>query len=106
MCKKLTKCIFAFRTIRKYCNLEAAKVAYFGYFQSVLSYSIIFWGGTADCFIRRIFILQKMVIRAMCLLHPQTSCKDVFVEHGILTVPSLYILEILTFVKNNPEHFV
>ena len=67
ICKRLSTCTYALRTIRKHCSLEVAKTAYYGYFQSILSYGIIFWGAAADCYTHRAFILQKMVVRAICL---------------------------------------
>ena len=33
------------------------------------------------------------------------SCKPYFIKHKILTLPSIYILEIAIFVKTNPNLF-
>ena len=37
VCSKVSTGAFALRRIRKHCNLEAAKIAYFGYVQSILA---------------------------------------------------------------------
>ena len=52
-----------------------------------------------------IFLLQKRILRAMFNLKPQDSCKPHFLKHNILTLPSIYILESLVFLKSNPTIF-
>jgi hypothetical protein len=46
-----------------------------------------------------IFKLQKRVIRAMIGVNTTTSCRQFFKELNILTLTSLYILEVSCFIK-------
>jgi hypothetical protein len=71
----------------------------FGKFQSLLKYGIIFWGVVGDS--KKVFKIQKRVLRIMSGLGKQESCRHIFKEYGILTVTSLYILEVLCYIKKH-----
>ncbi|KAG8253723.1 hypothetical protein J6590_098313 [Homalodisca vitripennis] len=43
--------------------------------------------------------MQKKVIRIMCKLNPRESCRDAFREHGFLTLPCLYILDVALYCR-------
>ena len=72
---------------------------YFANFQSRLRYGIIFWGG--DKKYTKIFRLQKKVIRLITGTHKGESCRPIFRRFQILTLSSLYIFEILCFLKKH-----
>jgi hypothetical protein len=101
--KKLPSVIFALNELRNILNIHTLKFLYFFNFQSLISYGIIFWGNSID--FRHIFILQKKALRTIFRLHYLTSCRDYFIEHEILTAPSLYILQCVLFVKRNYNMF-
>jgi hypothetical protein len=63
---------------------------YFGKFQSLLRYGIIFWEGVGDS--KKVFKIQKRVLQIMSGLGKQESCRQIFKEYGILTVTSLEVL--------------
>ena len=50
--------------------------------------------------------LQKKAIRTMYGLSNLTSCRDTFKANKLLTLPSLYIKEIIMHVKTNSNLFV
>jgi hypothetical protein len=54
---------------------------------------------------KRIFVAQKRAIRAMLKMGPRSSCREVFRELGILTVPCLYIYAIVMFVIENENKY-
>ena len=58
------------------CNNDTLRSIYFAYFHSVVSYGIIFWGNSSHS--RKIFTLQKKIIRIMMGAHPRTSCRKLF----------------------------
>jgi hypothetical protein len=66
---------------------------YFAYFYSVLKYGILFWGISKNY--KRVFILQKRVIRILANVSRTTSCKPLFQALKIMTLPCMYIYEIL-----------
>jgi IS1 family transposase len=76
---------------------------YFTYFHSIVKYEIIFWGNSPNS--RKIFNLQKKIIRIMIGAHARTSCRRLFKKLDILPVPSQYIYSLINFFVNNHEDF-
>lgn len=100
-CSKINRFSYALWRLTKICNLKTALQAYHGYVASNIRYCIPLWGNSSH--INRVFIAQKQCVRAMCNIHPLTSCKPFFQKHNILTVPSIYIQECCLFVKKHPQ---
>ena len=75
----------------------------FSNMHSLLQYGIIYWGQASIGQVERIFRIQKRAIRVLNGLKSYESCKNYFIEDRILTFPSIFILNIVTFVKNNPH---
>ena len=91
LCSKLSKAIYNIRKIRQITDTNTAKIVYRSLFRSNLQYGILIWGNSVHA--SRVFITQKRAIRAMVKACPTTPCRPLFRELGILTVPSLFILE-------------
>jgi hypothetical protein len=64
----------------------------------VLKYGIIFWGGIQKDF-KTIFKQQKKCVRVIKGEKNRVSCRNLFCELKILTGTSLYIFEIICFMK-------
>jgi GTP-sensing pleiotropic transcriptional regulator CodY len=62
-----------------------------------VSYGIIFWGNSSIS--RKIFTLQKRIIRIIVGAQHRTSCRKLFKKLEILTVPSQYIYSLMSFLK-------
>lgn len=103
LCNKCASNCFALKRLCQISSTYVVKNFYYSNFESRLRYGVIFWGNSTMS--DRVFILQKRAIRAMFGLKYRESCKPSFIKHKILTLPSLYILEILTFVKKNLSDF-
>ena len=43
--------------------------------------------------------IQKRVLRSMVAISSRTSCRQLFKELNILTLASLYILEVICFIR-------
>lgn len=69
-----------------------------------LSYALPFWGHESQKK-QFHFILQRLDVQIGFSLPRQHSCKNLFRESWILTFPSIYILETLSFVKENTSTF-
>jgi len=85
------------------CNNDTLRSIYFAYFHSIASYGII-WGGNSSNS-KKIFTLQKRIIRFMVGTHPRTSCRRLFKKLEILTVPSQYIYSLMSLFIENQEKF-
>jgi hypothetical protein len=104
LANKLCKICFGIRVVRRVTGLETVRTLYYAYFQSLLSYGLIFWGNSVNA--KLIFRLQKRAVRAMMQIPKTTSCKQHFKSLHILPLPSLYIYEILVHIKSNLNGFI
>ena len=100
---RLSSAAYAVRKIRSLTDEETARLVYFSYFHSVMSYGLMLWGSAAD--IETIFILQKRAIRAIYGLRPLDSLRELFKEINILTVASQYIYDNILYVRKNLDLF-
>jgi hypothetical protein len=68
-----------------------------------MKYGLIFWGSHSDS--KRVFRLQKKIIRIVTGSKSRVPCKRLFKALEILTLPSQYILSLITFMIYNIEYF-
>jgi hypothetical protein len=85
------------------CNNDTLGSIYFAYFHSIASYGIILGGNYS--YSKKIFTLQKRIIRIMVGAHPRTSCRGLFKKLEILTVPSQYIYSFMSFSLGIRKNF-
>jgi hypothetical protein len=100
---KLSTACFVLGQLHYVLDIDALKLVYFSYFQSVVKYGIVFWGNSYN--LNKVFLLQKRILRIMLGLNYRSSCKFWFKKLDILTVPCLYIFSLAMFVINNPSYF-
>jgi hypothetical protein len=84
-------------------NVNTRKSIYFAYPDCVIKYRIIFWGNPSSS--RKVFTLQKQIIRNMVGAHSRTPCRSLFKKLEILPVPCQYIISLMNFFVSNQEHF-
>lgn len=95
--------MFVLYRLKNTANEKTALLAYHGYVSSLLRYGIILWGNSTD--IDKVFLVQKKCVRAISGVGPRDSCKPLFKKYKLLTVTSLYILEIGNFIRKNMKFF-
>jgi len=78
-------------------------MVYYSYFHSIMSYGIIFWGSFH--FNINILRIQKRIIRIMTNGSKRDSCRQLYKQLQILTLPGQYILSLLLFVIKYSEFF-
>jgi hypothetical protein len=100
---KLNKACFAIRAIKPFMSSKILKAVYYSYFHSIMSYDIIFWGSST--LTNNIFKIQKRVIRIMDNKSNQYSCRQLFKQYQILTLPAQYILSLAMFVIKHKDSF-
>jgi hypothetical protein len=86
---KLSAACYAVRHVYHFVNQNTLKSIYFTYFHSIVKHGIICGGNSSNN--RKIFTLQKKIIRIMVGAQPRTSSRKVFKNLEILSVPSQYI---------------
>uniref|UniRef100_A0A8D9A6T0 Uncharacterized protein n=1 Tax=Cacopsylla melanoneura TaxID=428564 RepID=A0A8D9A6T0_9HEMI len=101
--KKINSACYLMIQLRNKISFKALKSVYYAYIHSTILYGIILWGNSPHA--KQVFVNQKRAIRILTRKSYRTSCKDIFKEQNIITLPGLYILEILKYVKREPENF-
>lgn len=100
---KLSKFLYALGEVKKTTDLKTALTIYYAYAHAWLNYGIIMWGNSTDA--PTLFTTQKKLIRTLVNIEQTDSCKPHFIKLNILTLPSLYILEICKFAHIHKEFY-
>jgi hypothetical protein len=85
-------------------TLNVLKTVYFSCFYSVMLYGVIFWGNAHLS--NNIFKIQKRTIRIITNSGKYDSCRHLFKQLQILTLPSQYMFSLLLFVAKNRHLFM
>jgi len=101
---KLNKACYAIRAIKPFLYVDILRMIYFSYVHSVMSYGIIFWGNAYHS--NSIFKIQKRILRIITNSGSHDSCRQLFKQLQILSVPSQYIFSLLVFVTKNRDPFL
>jgi hypothetical protein len=96
---KLNTAHYMIYRLKNITNLQVSRMVYFASFHTHLRYGITIWGN--DPHSRKIFLLQKKVVRLLCNVSKQTSCRDLFKVLGILPLPCIYIYEMVCWIKHD-----
>ena len=72
--------------------------AYFSLIESHMSYGLLGWGHAPQA--KRIFALQRRVIRIIYGAGYRDDIRHTFAELGVLTLPCLYIMQCLLLIWN------
>ena len=96
---KLSKVSYMIKSLRGTLSHYTIRNIYFTKFQSLLRFGILFLGGMGGEVNVRTFRIQKRVVRLMVVVSLRTSCRHLFKEMNVLTLASLYILELTYFIK-------
>ena len=94
---KLCKVIYMVKILKEIMSPYMIKIIYFSNFESYMRNGILLWGGDGES--KSIFKLQKQVLRVISGTSSRTSCRQIFKDYNVLTLPSLYILEVTCFIK-------
>lgn len=100
---RLNKSLYLLRRLADNLSHNALKTAYFATFHAQLSYAVLVWGHAPNT--QHLFGLQRKAVRVICGLGYRDDCRACFRELGVLTLPSLYILENLLYVVKNIHLF-
>lgn len=103
LCGRLSSAAYAVRRIRQITDVDTARLVYFSYFHSIMSYGLLLWGRAAD--VDAVFVLQKRAIRAIYNMKHRDSLREKFKEINILTLPCEFIYQVIRYVRKNIETF-
>jgi hypothetical protein len=98
LCSKLSTGLYVLQRMKSISDTNTTKIAYYALFESHIRYGIAVWGGTTITNLQRVLMKQKRAIRILGNLQPRESCRESFKKLNILTVISLYILEVVSYI--------
>lgn len=101
---RVAKSAYAIRRVSKVSGEKAAIITYHALCASILNYCIEIWGHSSH--LKTLFVEQKKAVRGIRWLSNSTSCKPLFQEFQILTLPCMYILRILTTIHKNRDELI
>ena len=101
---KLSKIIFLIRNLTNCVSQKTLIVAYYSFFHSNLSYAILNWGHSTHS--SKAFSLQRRCLRIITRLGYRECCREQFIKLNILTLPCIYILECLLFIKQRQNLYI
>ena len=90
--KKLNSAIFIMRYMAAFCGNELLLTIYHALFLSHINYCLNTWSNCSDKMIQRVFLLQKKAVRIIFKLKSRATCREVFQENELLTIPAIIIL--------------
>jgi hypothetical protein len=95
---KLSKVSCMIKSAKEILSPNMIQNIYFTKFQSLLRFGILLWGGLGGELNMRIVRIQKRAVRSMTGASSRMSCRQLFKELNILTLASLYVLEVTCFI--------
>lgn len=104
---KLAPRAYLIKRMMNVVSFDLVKQIYFAYFQSILMYGTLLWGGSPH--VKSLFILQKRTIRFMARansnpcssVYIKDSCKPLFIRFSILNLPCIYIHALIMYTVQN-----
>jgi hypothetical protein len=84
----LNRSYYIIQSLKNNISITTLRSIYFAIFHSQLRYGIIFWG--SDTQSTKVFKLQKKVVRLICNIKRNRSCRELFRTLNILPVLCVY----------------
>lgn len=96
---KLRSLSWAVRNLVKVTTKDCIMAFYHANIVSHLRYGVVLWGRSTDS--SQLFIEQKKLLRLIFNLPYNYPCRELFKNHNLFTLPSLYIYELLKYAVEN-----
>lgn len=103
ICNKVSVSIYLLRNLANIVSQKTLITAYHGLIHSTLSYAILIWGHSTHS--ASVFALQRKAVRILYGLNYRDDCRQAFKNLKILTLPSVYILQCLLYIKEHASNY-
>jgi hypothetical protein len=100
---RLTSACYALQNMKYMVSVGTLRLIYFAHVQSSMNYGILFWAGSS--YVKKVFILQKKIIRIIMNTQPTESCREIFKKLEIMPFYSQYIYSLFLYIINNKGVF-
>jgi exonuclease III len=104
VCRRVNKTQFIFRRLSQFLPKQVLIIVYRAYVESILKYGIILWGANSQ--IIKVFRAQKRTLRIITNSASRSSCRGEFKANNLLTVTSLFILELGIYAHKNVSEWM
>lgn len=104
VCARLSRVIYLLRQLKSLIPFNYLRMAYYAFFNSIVSYGIILWGNSPS--VHKILLLQKKAIRIISGAAFNAPCRPLFVKEKIFTVYNMYVFACPVKVKLGLHDFV
>ena len=94
---KLNTGYYIIKQLQKITNPQILRTVYFACIHVHLNYGIMLWGNDPKS--KKVFTLQKKIIRTMSKTNQRTFCRNLFRTLGIFLLPCVYISEMVCWIK-------
>ena len=101
MVKKLNSSLFVLRYLSKFCVKSLLMLVYHSLFVSHLNYCISVWSNGPKKLVSKLFILQKKALRTIFSIRQDDTCRHLFKEHKLMTLPSMITYSRVKYVQLN-----
>ena len=99
----LCEVAFVVKSLKEVLSPNLIRNIYFTKFHPLLRFGILFCGGAGGELTARILRIHKQVITWMVRVSWKTSCRQLFKELNILTLVSLYITEVICYIRKHHQ---
>jgi len=96
---KLNTWLFMIKALTSITSAHVLRTMYFACFHVHLRYGVTLWEGDTES--KKIFRLQKKAVRIIGRVGQHISCRNLFKDLAILTLPCLYISEVVCKTRSN-----
>ena len=103
VCRRLCSNIYALRVMSGNVSSDILRMAYYAFCQPIITYNILVWGNAGGW--HTVFRLQRRAVRLIDGLNYRDDCRQSYIKLNILTFPSIFILECVTYVRSNLGRF-
>lgn len=103
--KKLRKINYNLYHMRGFLSSLDLRTLYISWFESVLRYGIIHWGGTFDDILKPVATIQKLALRTVCNVGKYTPSLQLLNYLKVQSFNQIYLYSILMFTKKYSNLF-
>lgn len=100
---KINSTCYLIRNLKYVLTTEQLLTFYHAQINSRLNYGVCLWG--CSTMAHNVFLAQKKVLRCLAGVSNTTSCRELFKKFKILTLTSVFILELAVYIYNNKNSY-
>ena len=95
---QISRSVYILKSVKHVLPSKLLKTLYFTMVQPYLTYGIILWGSTFQCYTKQTIVLQKKAIRCIHKAHYNAHTEPLFYRSKLLKLNDLYRFELAKFM--------